>query len=108
MNTGFRALSIQPRSLFQEEHHEIQNNYGGKTAYDPKDFSRGKFECKAVFQTRKGMPVVVSHSTDPDYDYWKVEYDFACVVFAEYQDALDFCAGRFFDPDGKPVKAVRA
>ena len=54
------------------------------------------------------MPVVVSHSTDPDYDYWKVEYDFACVVFAEYQDALDFCAGRFFDPDGKPVKAVRA
>ena len=83
-------------------------NYGGKTAYDPKDFSRGKFECKAVFQTRKGMPVVVSHSTDPDYDYWKVEYDFACVVFAEYQDALDFCAGRFFDPDGKPVKAVRA
>ena len=57
-------------------------NYGGKTAYDPKDFSRGKFEC--------------------------IEYDFACVVFAEYQDALDFCAGRFFDPDGKPVKAVRA
>ena len=50
----------------------------------------------------------VSHSTDPDYDYWKVEYDFACVVFAEYQDAPDFCAGRFFDSDGKPVKAVRA
>ena len=83
-------------------------NDGGKSTYDPKDFSRGKFECKAVFQTRKGMPVVVSHSTDPAYDYWKVEYDFACVVFAEYQDALDFCAGRFFDPDGKPVKAVRA
>ena len=38
----------------------------------------------------------------------KVEYDFACVVFAEYQDALDFCAGRFFDSAGKPVKAVRA
>ena len=38
----------------------------------------------------------------------KVEYDFACVVFAEYQDALDFCAGRFFDPAGKPIKAVRA
>ena len=35
-------------------------NYGGKTAYDPKDFSRGKFECKAVFQTRKGMPVVAT------------------------------------------------
>lgn len=32
-------------------------NYGGKSTYDPKDFSRGKFECKAVFQTRKGMPV---------------------------------------------------
>ena len=83
-------------------------NYGGKPTYDPKDFSHGKFECKAVFQTRKGMPVVVSHSTDPAYDYWKVEYDFACVVFAEYQDALDFCAGRFFNTDGKPVKAVRA
>ena len=51
---------------------------------------------------------MVSHSTDPAYDYWKVEYDFACVVFAEYQDALDFCAGRFFDSAGKPVKAVRA
>lgn len=33
-------------------------NYGGKSTYDPKDFSRGKFECKAVFQTQKGMPVV--------------------------------------------------
>lgn len=24
-------------------------NYGGKSTYDPEDFSRGKFECKAVF-----------------------------------------------------------
>ena len=40
-------------------------NYGGKPTYDPKDFSRGKFECKAVFRTRKGLPVVVSHNTDP-------------------------------------------
>ena len=23
------------------------------------------------------------------------------------RDALDFCAGRFFNTDGKPVKAVR-
>ncbi len=82
-------------------------NYGGKPTYDSKDFSRGKFECKAVFRTRKGMPVVVSHSTDPAYDYWKVEYDFACVVFAEYQDALDFCAGRFFDTDGKPLETAK-
>ena len=36
------------------------------------------------------------------------EYDYACVVFAEYQDALDFCAGRFFDTDGKPVAAARS
>ena len=33
-------------------------NYGGKPTYNPKDFSRGKFECKAVFRTKKGMPVV--------------------------------------------------
>ena len=83
-------------------------NYGGKPTYTPQDFSRGKFECKAVFRTGKGTPVVVSHSTDPAHDYWKVEYDFACVVFAEYQDALDFCAGRFFNSDGLPIKATRA
>lgn len=65
-------------------------NYGGKSTCNHKDFSRGKFECKAVFQTRKGMPVVVSHSTNFAYNYWKVEYDFGCMIFAEYQDALDF------------------
>ena len=27
-------------------------NYGGKPTYDPKDFSRGKFECKAVLRAR--------------------------------------------------------
>lgn len=58
-------------------------NYGGKPTYDSKNFSRGKFECKAVFRTKKGMPVVVSHSTDPAYDYWKV-----AGIFALYLEEL--------------------
>ena len=44
-------------------------NYGGKTAYDPKDFSRGKFECKAVFQTLLvwSLPSIRTHWTSvPD------------------------------------------
>ena len=56
------------------------------------------FHAFAVLALCRITVVVLNESTN----------DFACVVFAEYQDALDFCAGRFFDSAGKPVKAVRA
>ena len=39
-----------------------------------KDYSHGKYECKQVMRTRKGLPVAVFHNTD--LDIWKVQYGF--------------------------------
>lgn len=71
------------------------------TDADKSLFSKGRFECMHLLQTLKGKPVAVSHCTDPDEDYWKVEYDYSCVVFATEKDALDFCKRRFCDLSGK-------
>ncbi len=68
---------------------------------DRKLFNRGKFECIHLLQTLRGKPVAVSHSTDPEDDYWKVEYDYSCVVFPTENDALAFCRRRFCDLTGK-------
>ena len=72
--------------------------YGSKAKFtdaDNKDFSRGDYECTALFQDGKGRPVVVSQKRDPDFPVWKVEYGFSCVVFATYDEAIAFCKGRF-------------
>ena len=85
--------------------------YGTKvklTDADRSNFSRGKFECVHLLQTLKGKPVAVSHCTDPEEDYWKVEYDYSCVVFATEQDALDFCKRRFCDLSGKRLYRRKA
>ena len=71
------------------------------TEADKQCFSKGKFECRHLMQTLKGRPVVISHCTDPDEDYWKVEYDYSLIVFPTEEDALDFCRRRFRDLDGK-------
>jgi len=44
---------------------------------------------------RKGNPVAISQSKDPDYPVWKVEYGSSCLVFATYDEAIAFCKGRF-------------
>ena len=72
--------------------------YGSEPTFTNKDranFSRGGYECKALLKDRKGRPVVISLSTDPDFPVWKVEYGFSCVVFGSYDEAMAYCKGRF-------------
>lgn len=102
---------LSPKSLCErvsDQYKEVPMTYkiiygtGIKlTDADKSMFSKGKFECRHLLQTLKGKPVAVSHCTDPDEDYWKVEYDYSCVVFATEKDALDFCKRRFCDLSGK-------
>lgn len=50
--------------------------YGTKPKLTQKDrsmFSRGKYECKALLQTRKGDPVIISKCENTDYPAWRVE-----------------------------------
>ena len=44
-----------------------------------KDYSHGKYECKQLMRTRKGLPVAVFHHTE--LDIWKVQYGFSTVFF---------------------------
>lgn len=70
---------------------------------DKKMFSRDGYECKALLQGKSGMPVAVSQKMDKDFPIWKVQYGFSCLVFPTYEDAMDFCRGRFTRIDGKAV-----
>ena len=54
-------------------------------------------------QGKSGMPVAVSQKMDKDFPIWKVQYGFSCLVFPTYEDAMDFCRGRFTRIDGKAV-----
>ena len=65
------------------------------TDSDRNNFSRKGYSCKAVMKTRKGAPVVISQSEDPEFPVWKVEHDFSCIVFATYDEAMAYCKGRF-------------
>ena len=58
-----------------------------------KDYSHGKYECKQLLHTRKGLPVAVFHNTD--LDIWKVQYGFSTVYFGGYDEAIQFCKKRF-------------
>ncbi len=72
--------------------------YGATPSYtdaDRKYYSRGGYECKMLMKDRKGAPVVISRSSDPDFPVWKVEYGFSCVVFGTYDEVMAFCKGRF-------------
>lgn len=80
--------------------------YGTKpklTEKDKKMFSRGNYDCKALMQTGKGEPVIISKCENSDYPAWRVEYNFSCVVFNTYDEALAFCKGRFMGLDRKAV-----
>ena len=72
--------------------------YGDKPTFterDREDFSKGNYECVKLMTTRRGSPVVISQSKDPAFPVWKVEYDYSCVFFGSYSEALAFCKGRF-------------
>lgn len=73
------------------------------TERDKEMFSRGKYVCKTLLQNAKGEPVIISKCENTDFPSWKVEYNFSCVVFNTYTEAMSFCKGRFFDLDGKAV-----
>lgn len=80
--------------------------YGSKpkfTANDKDIFSHGNYDCHFLLQNRKGQPVAVSQSKDPDFPVWKVEYGCSCLVFGSYAEAMAYCKGRFLDLSGKPV-----
>ena len=68
---------------------------------DPKDFSQKDYECGLLFQTKRGMPVAVSHHKE--LDIWKVQNGFSTVFFGTKAEALAYCKGRFFDADGQAV-----
>lgn len=69
--------------------------------YRPDDFSRKGYECTQLFQTKDGIPVMVSHSKA--MDIWRVECGFSNVFFGTKAEALAYCKGRFFDQNGKLV-----
>ena len=69
--------------------------------YNPKDFSRGDYECTQLFQSKSGSPVVVSRSKS--LGIWMVQYGFSSVFFGTKAEALAYCKGRFFDADGQAV-----
>ena len=72
--------------------------YGSKPTFsdsDKENFSHGNYECIALMKDRKGTPVAISKSKDKRFPIWKVEYDYSCVVFGTYDEALAFCKGRF-------------
>ena len=80
--------------------------YGTKPKLSEKDmksFNRGKYECKALLQTGKGEPVIISKCDNTEFLAWKVEYNYSCMVFNTYDEALAFCKGRFIGLDGKAV-----
>jgi hypothetical protein len=80
--------------------------YGSKPKLSEKDmksFNRGKYTCKALLQTGKGEPVIISKCDNTEFPAWKVEYNYSCVVFNTYDEALAFCKGRFLGLDGKAV-----
>ena len=80
--------------------------YGTKPKLTEKDkgmFSRGKYECKALLQTGKGEPVIISKCENTECPAWRVEYNFSCVAFNTCDEALAFCKGRFMGLDGEAV-----
>lgn len=66
-------------------------------------FSRNGYRCDTLLQNRKGMPVIISRSTDQGPVIWKVEHDFSCVLFGSREEAMAYCEGRFLDLEGRPL-----
>ena len=73
--------------------------------WNVKDYSHGKYECKQLMRTRKGLPVAVFHHTE--LDIWKVQYGFSTVFFGTYDDAIQFCRKRFESNSGKQRRGKR-
>lgn len=65
------------------------------TDEDKSAFSHKGYECKAVMKDRKGKPVAILQSTNPELPIWKVMYGYSTVFFGTYDEALAFCTGRF-------------
>lgn len=76
--------------------------YGSENTVSSNDkdyFSRGNYECKALMKSKTGQPVAISQSKDEEFPIWKVEYGFSCLVFPSYDEAMDYCKGRFLKVD---------
>ena len=69
--------------------------------FNPRDFSERAYDCHALFQNKRGMPVAVSRHKENDI--WKVQDGFSAVFFGTKEEALAYCRGRFFDEDGRAV-----
>lgn len=111
-----RSLGLNSRQrLFRLKQHLYENGkedsimklyYGSKPAFtenDKKLFSHGNYECKELFKTHAGNPVVISQSKHKNFPVWKVEHGYSCVVFNTYDEALAYCKGRFCILDGRTV-----
>ena len=78
--------------------------YGKKPGiknFNPRDFSERAYDCHALFQNKRGMPVAVSRHKENDI--WKVQDGFSAVFFGTKAEAFAYCRGRFFDEDGRAV-----
>ena len=62
---------------------------------DARHFSRGGYICRALMETHKGSPVVISQSKSQDFPVWKVEHDFSCLVFATKEEAMRYCKAHY-------------
>lgn len=92
---------INPKINQQEEAYMKHRVYYGMkpvvNQLDPRDFSRGDYECCQLFQNGNGTPIIVSRSKT--HDIWKVECGFSCVHFGTKAEALAYCNGRFHAAD---------
>lgn len=80
--------------------------YGNEPRFTDADremFSDSRYDCKLLLKNKKGAPVAISKSKDPDFPVWRVTHNFSCMVFATYEEALEYCKGRCFYLDGKAV-----
>lgn len=85
--------------------------YGTAPKFSDRDkamFSHNGYRCDTLLQNCKGMPVVISHSTDQGSVIWKVEHGFSCVLFGTREEAMAFCRERFFGLDGRPLEGAMA
>lgn len=64
-------------------------------ASDKDMFSNSTSDCVALYQDRIERPVIVSRAQNAIYMPYRVSVGTSFVVFATYQDAIDYCALRY-------------
>ncbi len=63
-------------------------------------FSNDKYECRFLFQTADGSPVLILKRRNYDRMGWMVQRGTSCIYFGSYAEAMKFCKKRYYDLSG--------